>query len=54
MSGFLVFDLLRLHIASLLNKVVSVPVKRGGLYHTSDFRWPLKCCNFNTLYFWLS
>jgi DDE superfamily endonuclease len=21
---------------------------------SSDFRWPLKCCNFNTLYFWLS
>jgi hypothetical protein len=20
----------------------------------SDFRRPLKCCNFNTLYFWLS
>src|SRR5262249_26179276 len=20
----------------------------------SDFRWPLKCCNFNTLYFGLS
>jgi hypothetical protein len=38
-DGFFVFDLLRLLIASLLNTVFSVPVKRGGLYHTqSDYK----------------
>jgi hypothetical protein len=38
-SGFLVFDLLRLLIAYLLNTVFSVAVKRGCPYHTeSDYK----------------
>jgi hypothetical protein len=38
-EGFLLFDLLRLLIAYLLNTLFSVPVKGGRLYRTeSDYK----------------
>ena len=35
-------------------EVADVVQQYGDLFLASDFRRPLKCCNFNTLYFGFS
>jgi DNA topoisomerase I len=51
------YHTVRLHdhrLAMIVKRCQELPGYELFQYIDSDFRRPLKCCNFNTLYFWLS